>query len=120
MSGRQLFCIDCSGEEEVAMAKTSCGPDLEVDRCPRCGGIWLDTGELESLLKLGKFYIESLDQQPHIKRPAYATRLCPRCGIKLASMKYERLKSIELDVCPRCGGIWCDAGELKQIGESNL
>lgn len=120
MTGKLLFCIDCSGEEEVAMEKTSCGPGLEVDRCPRCGGIWLDTGEMETLLKLGRFYIENLDQQTSFQKPISTTRLCPRCAIKLQPMIYERLKTIELDVCPRCGGIWCDTGELKLIGESNL
>ena len=27
---------------------------VEIDKCPKCGGVWLDPGELELLLKRAK------------------------------------------------------------------
>jgi len=28
--------------------------NVEIDRCPKCGGVWLDAGELEVLMKRAK------------------------------------------------------------------
>ncbi|MCA9779193.1 MAG: zf-TFIIB domain-containing protein [Candidatus Eremiobacteraeota bacterium] len=28
--------------------------EVEIDKCPKCGGVWLDPGELELLLKRAK------------------------------------------------------------------
>ncbi|NMX21320.1 hypothetical protein C5S30_02550 [ANME-1 cluster archaeon GoMg4] len=30
------------------------GPNVVIDTCPKCGGIWLDHGELKKLLKDSK------------------------------------------------------------------
>lgn len=37
---------------------------------------------------------------------------CPKCGNKLIEIKY---KSILVDKCSSCEGIWLDAGELEAI-----
>lgn len=34
---------------------------------------------------------------------------CPKCGNDLTE---EEHKSVKVDVCSRCGGMWLDAGEL--------
>jgi len=34
---------------------------------------------------------------------------CPKCGMKLIEVDY---KSLKIDRCSACGGIWLDAGEL--------
>jgi Zn-finger nucleic acid-binding protein len=39
-------------------------------------------------------------------------KLCPVCGIELRPrVVYE----IEVDVCPKCGGVWLDGGELQKL-----
>ena len=35
---------------------------------------------------------------------------CPKCGMKLIEVDY---KSLKIDRCSACGGIWLDAGELE-------
>lgn len=40
---------------------------------------------------------------------------CPKCGMDLVEIDY---KSIKVDKCSGCDGIWLDAGELESI--SNL
>lgn len=40
---------------------------------------------------------------------------CPKCGMDLVEMDY---KTIKVDKCSGCDGIWLDAGELESI--SNL
>jgi Zn-finger nucleic acid-binding protein len=113
---KQMLCIDCVPHHEIPMVKTRCGPDLEVDRCPRCGGIWFDGGEFEKLIELGAFYISFLDGKAETAPENNPERRCPKCNVKLAVTKFPKMPEIEIDVCPQCQGLWCDAGELKAIG----
>ena len=39
---------------------------------------------------------------------------CPKCGMKLIEVDY---KSLKIDRCSACGGIWLDAGELEAAVE---
>lgn len=43
-------CLSCPDQplEQVLI------DDVEIDRCPKCGGIWLDPGELEILTNRNK------------------------------------------------------------------
>jgi len=39
-------------------------------------------------------------------------KLCPICGIELRPrVVYE----VEVDTCPKCGGVWLDGGELQKL-----
>lgn len=37
---------------------------------------------------------------------------CPRCDGKLVSQTFGK---VEVDVCPKCSGLWLDARELEQL-----
>lgn len=39
---------------------------------------------------------------------------CPKCGMQLVEIDY---KSIKLDKCTSCEGIWLDAGELEAVSK---
>ena len=39
---------------------------------------------------------------------------CPKCGMKLIEVDY---KSLKVDRCSACDGIWLDAGELEAAGD---
>ena len=39
---------------------------------------------------------------------------CPKCGMELIEMDY---KTIKVDRCSECDGIWLDAGELETVIE---
>ena len=60
-------------------------------------------------------------REDHLKNTAEAERIrqrelhymhCAKCGQK---MEVTTLNSIEIEVCPDCGGIYLDAGELAKI-----
>lgn len=40
---------------------------------------------------------------------------CPRCGD--ADLMMSDRQGVEIDVCPRCRGVWLDRGELDKILE---
>ncbi|MBI4686702.1 MAG: zf-TFIIB domain-containing protein [Nitrospirae bacterium] len=38
--------------------------------------------------------------------------MCPKCGMELIEIDY---KSIKVDKCSECDGIWLDSGELEAV-----
>jgi Zn-finger nucleic acid-binding protein len=38
--------------------------------------------------------------------------LCPNCGV---GMREVERRGVVLDVCPQCGGVWLDKGELEKL-----
>ena len=41
---------------------------------------------------------------------------CPKCG---ADLKEEMHGHVKIDVCPECGGMWFDAGEVEIMKHSH-
>jgi Zn-finger nucleic acid-binding protein len=44
-------------------------------------------------------------------------RLCPQCQAAMKGFNFAYDSNIFLDKCPRCGGIWTDAGEILKVAE---
>lgn len=102
---------------------------VELDACPGCRGLWFDGGELGPIVtprairdllasargRPGRCKgcgrrLENVSACPDCKAAAPA---CPECG--LAPLSLGTVRGVELDVCPRCSGIWLDQGELVQL-----
>lgn len=98
-----MKCLNCS-ESLVALEIR----DFEVDTCLECGGIWLDTGELEMLL--GKSLPANLlkGEKSHGK----SKRNCPVCSRKMETIILGDETATELDSCRLGHGLWFDRGEL--------
>jgi Zn-finger nucleic acid-binding protein len=87
--------------------------DIEVDYCFSCRGIWLDTGEIERLMRLS-------GGQDHLLKAATPgdirekKRKCPVCR---RTMEKEFIGKAERILIDRCSahGMWTDAGELHKI-----
>jgi Zn-finger nucleic acid-binding protein len=43
-----MQCPNCANQTLV----TSQRRDIEIDHCPNCGGVWLDRGELEKIVRI--------------------------------------------------------------------
>ena len=87
------------------------GPNVTIDVCPKCKGIWLDGGELKRLLgdrKLADYLTKDIGTK------ARSPLVCPRCR---NLMDFEVAGDIETDVCLICHGVWLDAGELEELKE---
>lgn len=89
------------------------GPNIFIDICPKCKGLWLDKGELGKLLKDRKI-TDFLTK--HIGTQSKSELICPRCG---SLMDFERAEDVEVDVCLRCHGVWLDANELERLREKS-
>lgn len=92
---------------------------IEVDYCMQCGGVWLDSGELELVgEKAGAIQGELLAAlEESVGKPLRRdeTRHCPVCNKKLKQMIVEGENTIMLDTCSRQHGIWFDKGELHTV-----
>jgi Zn-finger nucleic acid-binding protein len=88
---------------------------IDVDRCPRCRGGWLDEDELAKL----ESTVESTDEQ-RSGMIEYAQReselACPKCGDRMTAFNY-RAYNLELDVCDNKHGFWLDEGEAIRVRE---
>ncbi len=89
------------------------GPNIYIDECPKCDGLWLDAGELDKLLrdkKIADYLTKDIGTQSKSKL------ICPRCG---GLMDIEAADEVEVDVCLTCNGVWLDAGELEDLKEKS-
>lgn len=111
-----VSCPKCN----VAMTPRTVG-SVEIDMCPSCHGLWLDRLEKETLLS-----------DPTLARKADAASgkgsgnltpgpyLCPRDKGTLISLGDPRQPHVRYEQCTVCGGVFLDAGELKDLSEVTL
>ena len=100
--------VDCPRCWVRAERKRRAGIDIDI--CPKCGGIWLDTRELKKLLSNPNLHRHLTK---YVGLESKSKLLCPRCG---GLMNLENAEEVEVDVCLTCKGIWLDRGELEALG----
>jgi Zn-finger nucleic acid-binding protein len=92
------------------------GSSVMADMCARCGGVWLDGGEVaavypalaelpERLAGLGASSARTLSDLP----------ACPRCQRRTVEFSFFDLR---LDSCTACHGLWVDGDELIDLARS--
>jgi Zn-finger nucleic acid-binding protein len=106
------------------LAKQEYEANIEVEKCPQCGGIWLDHRELERIQVSGEHdYRREINRFPSIVEQAYAMALakskpptpCPRCSQDMERREHAGCSQVLVDVCPKCRGVWLDEGELRAL-----
>jgi len=89
------------------------GPNVIIDVCSKCQGIWFDNNELKKILgnrKLANYLTK------HIGTQSKSKLVCPHCGWL---MDLEYAEDVEIDVCLNCYGAWLDNGELERLKEKS-
>jgi Zn-finger nucleic acid-binding protein len=90
--------------------------DIEIDHCVHCGGIWLDTGELEFLMDSPQKARRILDSFQEVPAASESPRRCPICEKKMAKVMVGTSKPpLLIDRCRRADGIWLDRSELQEV-----
>lgn len=94
--------------------------DVTLDVCKGgCGGIWFDNFELKKFDEpheaVGQNLLDVERDESIVVD--YNKRLnCPKCdNIVMMRHFFSVKKSVTVDECPGCAGIWLDAGELKML-----
>ncbi len=109
----KVICPNC----KVEMKKNT-EPDITIDKCPRCAGIFLDKNELNVLATgmAGNIEFCSIDEDYH--KDNYPARACPKCsGQTMDKINLLHFTDIIFDYCSGCGGFFLDKGEMKDVNE---
>ncbi|PKK89545.1 MAG: hypothetical protein CVV64_14150 [Candidatus Wallbacteria bacterium HGW-Wallbacteria-1] len=129
------FCVNC-GKMMKERLCPRCSQNLdardllgvEIDLCSKCGGIWFDKGEISRISMRSGFENSDILEQLKKRAPAHVTEVdrtascswesggskpnCPACSGQLDIIVYE---GVEIDICPKCRGVWLDNGEFADI-----
>lgn len=89
--------------------------DVTVDRCASCEGIWFDADELVQLLAEDAAQVAALRRGSMHEVLDEKRGVCPRDDGELLRVYSAIDKSVILDACPECRGIWLDGGEFDKM-----
>jgi Zn-finger nucleic acid-binding protein len=90
--------------------------DVEIDHCVRCGGTWLDSGELELLVEDRVRAQNLLASFPEHSAAGESARACPICDGKMAKIVVAPSRPpLLIDKCRRSHGLWFDRDELQNV-----
>jgi Zn-finger nucleic acid-binding protein len=107
--------MKCPACKSLLREKGASGMTLDI--CyGGCGGIWFDANELQRVDARAATSLHTIWTAPHKKVELTEPRLCPRCPDQVLDRKwFSAAEKVEIDQCPKCGGIWLDAGEFSVI-----
>ena len=103
-----MKCPKCGAE----LVQKSYKGAMEVERCPKCRGMWLDFNELDRLEDLA--FDEDDRKGSLVHRESRTNCLCPHCESLLKEFQY-RLYDLKLEYCENQHGFWLDAGEDERV-----
>jgi hypothetical protein len=92
---------------------------VEVDYCPRCHGVWLDSGELALIAeRAGALHgdlLTALEREQGERRAEGPARRCPVCRKRLRMVQTGTRHPVAVDRCPGGDGLWFDERELAAV-----
>jgi Zn-finger nucleic acid-binding protein len=89
--------------------------EVVVERCSSCSGTWFDARELSQLLAEDAGYVAALRRGSGKEQVAGRKGLCPRDGAELLRVYSSIDRSVIIDACADCHGIWLDGGEFAKL-----
>jgi Zn-finger nucleic acid-binding protein len=91
------------------MTEESLGSE-RVQRCPICSGVFVSGHILNEVRAHSVLHLHKTANAVPTPIPSRIT--CPNDSGQMVAITY---KGIEIDVCPKCHGVWLDPGELEKI-----
>jgi Zn-finger nucleic acid-binding protein len=94
--------------------------DVEIDRCPKCHGIWCDKDEQDILKTIQG--TENLDTGSTSASAQMEVHIldCPRCHARMIPFPLPEQPHILLEKCVVCAGVFFDAGEFAEFKMSSV
>jgi len=130
--GTRWSCPVCLGAK-LNKVKVGVKARVEIDHCWRCGGVWLEHGEIPRLRLIppAALWTAIARRTAQAVFPCHSCRArfdrnldaCPACGWKNVidcpvcdqPMRREQVGGIHLDLCRGCKGVWFDHHELDEV-----
>lgn len=104
-----MDCPRCTTELKIEKHK-----GIEIDRCPKCDGLWLDHPELDQLEDTAFAKDELKGMMEYNLRPSDIK--CPVCSNQMTTFNY-RAYNLPIDTCEEEHGYWLDKGEDTKVIE---
>ena len=107
-----MLCPACNNDMIVVEYRR-----IELDFCPRCRGVWFDSGELDLMLtsaNINNKPLGDLSQLPAGKTNE-AIRKCPICRKDMSKNTIGARPPVIVDFCRRGDGLFFDGGEINQL-----
>ena len=109
-----MLCPNC--HKSMSLLKLG---NVVLDECIQCGGLWFDKDELKDAkdevdpdLRWMDFEIWSSQALFSVNEKSLE---CPRCPeTAMRGINYQK-PDIDITFCPRCEGVWLNAGDFKDI-----
>ena len=102
----------CPRDDE-RLERQTVGP-AAIHSCSRCGGLWISRADLESFLRM-----PSESWKLGALPSGGSTLLVPDSAHCLCEdrplMSTATQDDVRIDLCPSCGGVWLDGGELQEL-----
>jgi Zn-finger nucleic acid-binding protein len=106
-----MKCPKCGTET----LKESIVNGVAVERCSSCSGTWFDERELTQLLAEDAGYVAALRRGSVKEQVAGKKGFCPHDGSELLRVYSSIERSVIIDACTECHGIWLDGGEFDRL-----
>ena len=114
-----MKCSNCNYE----LAAVTYEGELVIDACAQCGGMYLDSGELQKIQEeKGNDFSDMLACHPPLLERTFEMarqkhlpdKTCPKCKVDMHRREWLT-SQILIDVCSECFGIWLDKEELQAL-----
>ena len=89
--------------------------EVALERCSSCSGIWFDARELSQLLEQDARQVALLRRGRDNQELEGKKGFCPRDGSELLRVYSSINRSVIIDACASCRGIWLDGGEFEKL-----
>ena len=89
--------------------------NVTVDRCSSCDGVWFDADELVQLLADEAAQVTALRRGRAQEGLDEKRGRCPRDASDLLRVYSAVDRTVIIDACPVCRGIWLDGGEFAKL-----
>ncbi len=113
-----MKCPNDNAELYQVKIESHYGQPILLEQCKECGGIWFDETELFSARNGEAENIEVVDSKS-LWTPTNMERRVLRCPLDESELFRFRdryfLKSIILERCPSCNGIWLNRGDVTKF-----
>lgn len=107
---------------EVDLGEVQLESGLPANRCGRCGGTWISSGQYWGWLEAhGEILAEHAAGE--VKLPVSDSQralICPDCGHILGRFRVWPDIEFHLDRCASCNGVWFDKNEWDVLVARNL
>jgi Zn-finger nucleic acid-binding protein len=112
-----MKCLRCADFELEVQARGEGTDIVEIDVCPSCQGVWLDSRELKKLDDNFFVDVETVEFEQVDATTDDVQLTCPRCegAPALNKVKPTQFGEVIVDTCPTCQGFWLDKGELEKM-----